>query len=328
MIDLGSKVKMLRPGSVNGPKYVFTQNPTPPKWERLYSTDEDDRYTGSSHRLYGYPFGGGSENNVFVIVPKEYLQTYIDYYPREHPEVGKGYMCASYNYDTTYNKKDDKSNRGKLVAGAPIYEDGQLIGGWYVDEDELKVFCSGNTIPRYESGNAPWNSFLGKVTKMTIERIDKGPEYVDFKIPENAFNATNPSISPLTGIKNLTIKGIDDLIIEDYAFMGCADLETVSFEDCGKKVYLYKDKYGLPIQLRQYAFYGCKNLKSFSSDKFAVICSLEQSCFEGCESLYSLSCHQVDIFVEFVPPRAFYGCKSFQWPESFADNLEMIYNQC
>ena len=321
-IDLGSKVKKLMGGSLAGPDYVFIQNPTPPDWERIHEKDASESFWGLKDK-YKYPFGGN--RNVKVIVPPEYLQTYIDYYPSKHPEVENGYMSAAYESyygGWTFDKNEDVFPAGKLVAGGPIYEDGKPVGGWYVEDSELKVFFIGKTMPSYGAGDAPWNSVLGKVTKMTIECIENySKDGSEFMIPENAFDATNTTTPPLKGIKHLNIKRIDKLNIDSYAF-NCTDLETVSFEDCGR-YHTINDKNYMPCIMSNYTFFGCKNLKSFRSNQLVIIINIGMSCFEGCESLLGLSDHQVDILIPQIFDRAFYGCKNFKWPDTFS-NLHSI----
>jgi hypothetical protein len=330
MIDLGSKVKMLRPCSMNGPEYVFIQNPTPPEWVRLYDTNEaDDPPFYHPSPCYSYPFGGNWNRDVFVIVPKEYLQTYIDYYPSKHPEVGKGYMSAAFRQIGSDDKDEKKRNMGKLVAGAPIYEDEKLIGGWYVKEDTLNVFFNGNSMPNYGNGNAPWNSVLGTVTKMYVEYLGNDGETFFIDGTYTISYDTNPAFR---GIKSVTFKGIDDLDIGAAAFANSTDLESVSFEHCGRKEEIARRTYYhyMPCSIDGYAFYGCKNFKSFSSlDDCGLvdIMSLGVSSFEGCESLISLNRNQVKISIRKVPERAFCGCKSFIWPVDEFQNLNRIDRQ-
>ena len=285
MVDLGSEVETLRPGSVVGPDYVFIENPTPPDWERLYSEDEtnedwiffDDM--SKDGRAYKYPFG---PYNPWVIVPQEYLQTYIDYYPSKHPEVENGYMCARYLTENGYKGRYSSHTKpcGKLVAGAPIYKDGQFIGGWYTHGSTLSLVFSVDTMPSYEAGDAPWNSVLGQVTDLVIECPGK-----EFTIPDYAFSALTAQNPALKGIQEVWFNGsnLESVVIGKYAFRGNEELTYVDSKEITKIGIgcfmgcknLYFDRKGHPrislTDIPDYAFCNCEKLNDFNFEKTTTI---------------------------------------------------------
>ena len=309
LVDLGSKTKMLRAGSLMGPNYVFCQNPTPPEWERLYDKDEgsyalsyiteglldlvggvgawfgigNETGTWLRERDYEYPFGDNSD--VTFIVPEQYLQTYKDFYPKNHPEVAEGYMCAYYTDKDDHSKNGKTASTGKLCVGEPIYENGQLVGGWYFDNYSLYVVFSGS-MPSYEGKEAPWTSYISSIsyggTHMTITTGDG-------KIPARAFKGGQA----LKGITYVDIE-VGEITIGDNAFEGCTDL--VFFRDMtrGDKCVAY---------VGSNAFKGCTKLKHFGP----TIKSLGTSSFEGCTQLGG-STYPLKLDVSDVPERAFYGC--------------------
>ena len=311
-IDLGSKVKKLRPGSMCGPDYVFIQSPTPPEWVRLYHDEEWDGPGGG--KPYRYPFG--SNPNVKVIVPQEYLQTYIDYYPSEHPEVCEGYMCAYFDsyvsgrYVGFHPDNQDIYSTGKLVAGAPIYKDGEFIGFWYIDDGELTLEFLSGIMPTYSKDNAPWKSVLDKANKIVFYCNNK-----DFIIPANAFEGINSS--------HITFKDMKSITIGDGAFKNCTNLEDVYFSHGGNSPYI-------SVYIGNSAFQGCKNLEILEEGglyRRLILEKLGVSCFEGCEKLQSIGINKMGIRQE-VPERAFYGCKDFKkWPFMFRENALKIGKQ-
>ena len=306
-VDLGSKTKKLRPGSLVGPNYVFCQSPTPPEWERLYDRNEVDYsiitggrvimaalsfgmgwyMTESPEREYEYPFGDNPD--VKVIVPQEYLQTYIDYYPTKHPEVSEGYMCAYYTGDHGKSQSNyPTKSTGKLVAGAPIYENGQFIGGWYVEGSgafkQLWVFFS-NGMPNYEGRTAPWAS-AGNVERMHL--------YVsDGKIPAGAFKNGNG----LNDALYLYLDSYDPLNIGESAFAGNTHLRFVKHET--------GDGTSQQVTVGNSAFKGCTKMMSFEMG----IISLGSSAFEGCSELSNVGASGLKLYIQDIPERAFYGVK-------------------
>lgn len=310
LIDLGDKVKMLRAGSMSGCKYIFIQSPTPPDWERHYKYDpgifdaEEDRYD--------YPFDVFDDFRYpCVVVPKEYLQTYIDFYPKNHPEVETGYMCA--NFKDEHKRGAPTHPQGKLFAGAPIYKDGILIGGWYVEDSELYVVLNTETMPTF-GDNVPWKSVLGSVEKMTITYSGSRDKITDlrFTIPDNCF-----APSALMGIKELTFLHIPYVIIGDYAFRNCEDLEALSFSGVPEKLYTTIITI---CKIGRGAFQGCKNLKSLSgiagNGGFTClhIYDLGEECFDGCQSLniYDEECRHLFLAPKEIPYGAFRGCESLE----------------
>lgn len=298
-VDLGSKTKKLRPGSLIGPNYVFCQSPTPPEWERLYDRNEVDYalywvgqilslgHLGSYERDYEYPFGDNPD--VKVIVPQEYLQTYIDYYPTKHPEVSEGYMCAYYTGDHGKSQSNyPTKSTGKLVAGAPIYENGQFIGGWYVEGSgafkQLWVFFS-NGMPNYEGRTAPWAS-AGNVERMHL--------YVsDGKIPAGAFKNGNG----LNDALYLYLDSYDPLNIGESAFAGNTHLRFVKHGT--------DDGTSQQVTVGNSAFKGCTKMMSFEMG----IISLGSSAFEGCSELSNVGASGLKLYIQDIPERAFYGVK-------------------
>ena len=299
-VDLGSKTKKLRPGSLVGPNYVFCQSPTPPEWERLYDKSEVDYalywvgqifslgHAGSYEREYEYPFGDNPD--VKVIVPQEYLQTYIDYYPTKHPEVSEGYMCAYYTGDHGKSQSNyPTKSTGKLVAGAPIYENGQFIGGWYVVGSgafkQLYVFFS-NGMPSYEGRTAPWAS-AGNVERMHL--------YVsDGKIPAGAFKNGNG----LNDALYLYLDSYDPLNIGESAFAGNTHLSFVMLDT-------YASDNSQKVTIGNSAFKGCTKMRCCDMG----VISLGVSAFEGCPSLSNVGTYGLKLNLQDIPERAFYGVK-------------------
>ena len=311
MVDLGSKTEMLRAGSLVGPEYVFCQNPTPPDWERLYDRDEGSyalsiftqaivglvggaggwvlgEFIGEElrEREYEYPFG--DYGYVKVIVPKEYLQTYKDYYPNKHSEVSEGYMCAGYKDPDDHSKKGKTFSTGRLVAGAPIYENGQLIGGWYEEGSDdykyLHVFFN-DGMPSYEGRTAPWAS-AGNVERMYL--------YVpDGQIPARAFKNGN-SLNTLY----LYVDSDKPLVIGESAFEGNTRLQffkPTRTDNADREI----------VTVGKAAFKGCTKLMSFEMG----IRSLGVSAFEGCSQLGNPGASGLRLHAgcSDIPERAFYG---------------------
>ncbi len=314
LVDLGSKVKEIRPGSLVGPYYVFCQNPTPPNWERLYDKDEasyavgwltriftfgitslvDDDDAGFYVRDYEYPFGDHS--SVKVIVPQNLVQTYIDYY-RDKKGQAEGYMMSYFTGD--HGKKADTKPTGKIVAGEPIYENGKLIGGWYVDDataQSLHVFFAGD-MPSYEGKAAPWTSLVSSnahgATHMELN--------VGGKIPARAFKGGQA----LKGITYINIYDDYEVTIGDNAFEGCTDL--VYFRDMtgGEKCKAY---------VGNSAFKGCTQLLHFGPE----IRSLGTSAFEGCAKVGGFY-YPLKMDVSSVPGNAFKGCIALHGQEKGVD---------
>lgn len=322
-VDLGSKTKKLRPGSLMGPYYVFCQNPTPPEWERLYDRDDGllalrvvgDIVAGAltwgmgtavlelglwmhadTSREYEYPFG--DNNSVKVIVPQEYLQTYIDFYPKNHPEVSSGYMCAGYKDEDEHGKNKPTFSTGELVAGAPIYENGQLIGGWYWDGNtnsaygskDLHVVLSVNEMPKWTASNAPWKSLIGNARRIYIESVCE-----EFKVPDDCFSGGKA----LEKVHYVRFSGMGRLVIGDRAFKNCPDLESVENEDA-------HGKWLMPVTIGKEAFSGSP--KFWILDQFDVT-ALGESAFNGC-TMYSNNYGSAKFSISNIPDYAFYGCKN------------------
>ncbi len=312
--DLGSTVKTLRPATFDYVDYVFIQNPTPPDWERLLTINErmtwDIYMEGSSttaaflnsyDEKYHYPLFRAT-----VIVPQEYLQTYIDYYPSKHPEVPKGYMST--------NKENDIGT-GKLVAGAPIYRDGHFLGGWYVKGSVLHVCFPGEEIPTFITADCPWKEVQGKVTSM---HLHVSGDYC--KLSDDVFNADVNNL--LQGIKYLDIEA-KSIQVGNRAFKNCTDLETVEFN---KDLHYHIPE--IQLNLGREAFYGCKNLTRIGERTTFI--KLGVSCFEGCEEL-DISENDFWVFKGdedhlSIPQRAFYDCKNIQWSKILKD-VETIEKQ-
>lgn len=243
--------------------------------------------TDSPEREYEYPFGDNPD--VKVIVPQEYLQTYIDYYPTKHPEVSEGYMCAYYTGDHGKSQSNyPTKSTGKLVAGAPIYENGQFIGGWYVEGSgafkQLWVFFS-NGMPNYEGRTAPWAS-AGNVERMHL--------YVsDGKIPAGAFKNGNG----LNDALYLYLDSYDPLNIGESAFAGNTHLRFVKHGT--------DDGTSQQVTVGNSAFKGCTKMMSFEMG----IISLGSSAFEGCSELSNVGASGLKLYIQDIPERAFYGVK-------------------
>lgn len=329
-VDLGSKTEFLRPGSLMGPYFVFCQNPTPPEWARLYDKDEGplairvvtDIVAGAltwglgtlfsemvwlitgfdSGREYEYPFGDNPD--VKFIVPQEYLQTYKDYYPSGHPEVSNGYMCAYYTDSDDHSKKGKTASTGKLCAGAPIYENGKLIGGWYVEDSELHVALSVNEMPKWTQVNAPWKSVLGSVQRMYINA-----NCAEFKIPDYCFTPVNSSNNLLKGIKYLRFTGMGSMVIGEGAFNGSPDLVSVENDD-----YSSSRQNRMPLKICKRAFMAAPN---FTTLRGFDVTELGESAFYGCTK-FSNNSGYTTFSIKDIPEAAFYGCQNldkfdFSW---------------
>ena len=298
-IDLGSKVKKLKAGSVTGPDYVFIQNPTPPDWERLYDKNASESLQDD---MYKYPFG--DNHDVKVIVPQEYLQTYIEYYPSKHPEVENGYMCARYPIVAwTYHKNSAVFPAGKLVAGGPIYEDGQPLGGWYKEDSQLNIVMASNIFP-YFGDNAPWKDVLGSVTSMRIKYLSQ-ESYTDtptFIIPDYCFNSGTKASASIRGIKELYFEGIEYLYIGKDAFAYCNELKEVNY------VRPDDDNRVLTCQVSDNAFYKCTSLTSLHDLDINYVGA---SAFYGCTKLASPYCDWSLSAYE-VHESAFEGCTNLK----------------
>ena len=324
-VDLGCKTEFLRPGSLMGPYYVFCQNPTPPDWERLYDKDEGplalrvvtDIVAGAMsygigtllteliwniidimpEREYEYPFG--DNRSVKFIVPEEYLQTYKDYYPSKHPEVASGYMCAGYEDHDYHSKKGKTFSTGKLYAGAPIYHNGQLIGGWYYDPvstygtADLHVALTVDEMPNWTADNAPWKSQIGNIRRVIIESNCK-----EFNVPKDCFNGGKA----LSKVKYVRFSGMSSLFISIGAFANCPDLESVENED-----YSSSSRNLMPLEisfhafensskftslsyfdvtyLGDYAFYKCTKFSNNSGRSTFSINNIQRYTFDGCTNL-------------------------------------------
>ena len=308
-VDLGSKAEMLLAGSMVGANWVFCQNPTPPDWERLYPQDQgsyalswitqglfslaggvggwfwaDEIFSGMRERDYEYPFGDCS--GVKVIVPQEYLQTYINYYPPKHPEVSSGYMCAGYKDPNDHSKDGQTFSTGKLLAGAPIYQDGKFIGGWYIDGYQLYVDFV-DEMPSYEGKAAPWTS-----STQSLDNVHMQLWIGSHKIPANAFKGGQA----LKGITYIDLDCDDNWTIYDGAFEGCTSLTYIRKNENNQK--------GTFI-LGHRAFAGCSNLTYFGPS----IKSLGESTFENCTRLGGNPTYKIMLETNSVPDYAFKNCK-------------------
>ena len=281
MADLGSAVKELRPGSMMVSDMVFISNPTPPNWERLYQRGEaksidimaavfslglsliGDYESVFPERQYEYPFG--SNSNVRVVVPEESLQDYIDYY---HDKKGteRGYMMEDFTGE--HKKHGDTYPSGKLVAGAPIYKDGTLIGGWYVEGKELHVHYVDGKMPRYQY-NVPWKKGLGKVEKLVFHSVASD----SFEVPENAFIKG----FGLDGITEIEFRDIGKMVVGDDAFLQCKDLKSIKGEH-------------LETRVGHLAFKDCTSLKEFDG----TISFVGNFAFQSCEKLDTVDLSKCD----------------------------------
>ena len=304
MADLGSKVKMLKAYSMHGPKYIFIQNPTPPDWERLWHTDL------SNSEMYDYPL----RQNSIVIVPNEYLNTYINYYPKKHPEVEKGYMCCYY-LDDSGGKNRDKGQTGKIYAGGPIYDEGKFVGGWYVDDSNmLRLVFTTDTIPEFGDA-APWKSVLGNVSVMMIEYIGKKSN-ITFRIPDNCFTIGTRAIESMRGINTIYFKNISKLDIGRYAFRFCKELRDIG----SLEAMYYNQK--IDVTIGEAAFQECTGLNKLIGTN---IKRLKAFAFEGCVNLVADS-YYFTLEEQDVPECAFENCTSLSGIRSadFFSNVRRV----
>ncbi|MBQ6192621.1 MAG: leucine-rich repeat protein [Bacteroidaceae bacterium] len=318
MIDLGKKVKMLRAGSLLGPDYIFIQNPTPPDWERHYEEPTGFWRLWNPFDRYCYPLS--YEKDSHVIVPKEYLQTYIDFYPPKHPEVKRGYMCAYFDWDPLNHERTDITHTGawstepsgKLVEGEPIYDDGKFVGGWFVEDSKLYVVLSTDTMPDF-GDNAPWKSVLGSVEEMHIEYVGS-KDNVRFTIPNECFTHGTRASESIRGIKEIYFKNMGELVVGRGGFRFCKELQVleyegednerlsliagdVAFQECESLVGL---SYINIKRLGTFAFYGCKKLWISNTMRLEAT-DIPECAFENCESL-----DELDLFyVKTIGPNAF-----------------------
>lgn len=313
-IDLGCNIKTIKAGALaseslwkyDGTPSVFISNPTPPDWARLYEESTSEAFWNAIGlglgRDYEYPFGdkpgtkhlyiadgrSSSSNRsdeacyVRVVVPEAYLQTYIDFYPKNHPEVEEGYMCAYYSDGD--HKKNSLWYRscGKLYAGEPLYENGKMIGWWYFDAEDNYLHI-GTTdpsyvLPAYTSKNAPWRSFLGQASRVILHMN---------KIADNAF-----SNGALNGVTYVEIAA-KECEIGKNAFSGHSTLK-------------YVERYHGEVKLSigEKAFFNCPNLEFVSS--YCTATSLGKSAFESCPKLNVVP----TIKVKDIPENAFRGCSN------------------
>ena len=305
MADLGSKVKMLKAYSMWGPKYIFIQNPTPPDWERLWHTDL------SNSDMYDYPL----RRNAIVIVPNEYLNTYINYYPKKHPEVEKGYMCCYYLDDYGSDKNREIGQTGRIYPGGPIYDDGKLVGGWYVDDGNfLRVVLTTDKMPAFEKpipltdsspvlhvmgDAAPWKSVLDYVNDMIIEYVGNKSD-ITFTIPDYCFNS-----GLLRNICSIYLKNIDRLVIGREAFLSCEELGAIYDWD----VFMNGANENMNVTIGDKAFLDCTNL----SFLFGMnINSLGSHAFENCRS-FVLDDAMGYFNANYIPESAFENCQSLYY---------------
>ena len=299
-VDLGSEASELRPSAVKDSKYVFIQNPTPPDWSSRFSSSE--LYYSQfriGHCTYAvvreknkdcYPINFESK----VIVPKEYLQTYINYY-RDKKGAEQGYMCPD--------------GRGKLCAGAPIYKNDEFLGCWYIDDGVLKVNFI-DEIPGFVNKTAPWSSVLGTVEEM---RLNVGSN----TIPANAFKGGDA----LKGIKKLGFVGMYELTIGDNAFEGCNEMKAVvfaganeltigdsAFEGCvGLEEVTNQNENGLEkkgVIVGNASFRNCSSLKTFEIGLQKIGTSAFENCLRALKTI-ELKCYD-------IPDRAFYNCEALE----------------
>ena len=296
-IDLGSQVTNLYAGSLAAKSLwkndyspsVFIQSPTPPEWVRLYeywATGATYVFAyiflgGDMDRSYCYPLGDkpavpanskfSSDNNqVLVVVPDEYLNTYKGFYQKEHPETERGYM-TSYYTDGNRVKNGKYASCGRFVAGEPIYKDGLLIGWWYVNPFndgtyDLHIGTVGGeyTLPAYTSATAPWRSKLtNQVNAVQLHNMDT--------IAPNGF-----ANGALKGVKKVYFTGMDTLHIGANAFKGCTDLKEVMQTNMKSKK--------IVLNIGDGAFMGCTALAECYSGLTAI--SVGKSAFEGCTKLW------------------------------------------
>ena len=304
-VDLGRYTEKLRPGSLMGVDYVFCQNPTPPEWERLYDRDEWE-YAGYwfskivtfggagsyQGREYEYPFGDNPD--VKFLVPQEYLQTYKDFYPKNHPEVQEGYMCAYYTGE--HSKKGETLPTGKLYAGGPIYDDGMLVGGWYLDGTEIHAKYIVNTLPRDNQGTVAWRSVLGQATTLCIEYY--GDEFI---VPEYGLKPMNDQDNHIHGIKRIKFKGMNSLVFEKGAFVGAPDVEIVEAVND-------RSSSRMPLKVGAYAFSWASKLTRLGGFD---ITELGESAFYECTRFVNNNDIGYSTFsMKNVPELAFFNCQN------------------
>lgn len=315
-IDLGAGIQTIKAGALAAEslwKYdetpsVFISNPTPPEWSRLYEESTSEAFwnaigLGLGHE-YEYPFGDkpGTKRyysaegyasmanysdeacEVIVVVPPEYLQTYIDFYPSHHPEVSEGYMCAYYADGDHNGSSLGKRSCGRLVAGKTIYSNsGEFIGWWYFDSEKNYLHIGTTdpsyTLPAYTASNAPWRAFLGQASRVILHMN---------KIADNAF-----SNGALNGVTYVEIAA-KECEIGKNAFSGHSTLKYV------ERYYNREAK----LSIGEKAFFNCPNLEYVSM--YFTATSLGKSAFESCPKLNVAP----TIKVKDIPENAFRGCSN------------------
>ena len=152
------------------------------------------------------------------------------------------------------------------------------------------VSGSNATITKY-NGSASTVSIPSKIGSYTVTTIGKeafrnNASLLSVSIPSTV-TAIGTSNNPNYGafrdcvkLQTVTIvKGTKDAYIDNYAFAGCASLQSVTIP-------------GNYATVRDYAFYGCISLKSATFEKSASSSanqSIGHNAFQGCSSLTELS---------------------------------------
>ena len=134
-------------------------------------------------------------------------------------------------------------------------------------------------MPSFKDGYAPWNSLVEMYTGSLWEMIIEC-DCEEFTVPDYAFDAANAENPALKNFWLVEFRGMDRVVIGNYAFRGNEDLGRIS-------TYLKKSEI---TKIGVGSFMGCKKLYRFDCNAFT---NIPDYAFCNCEELYDIKLDEI-----------------------------------